>query len=77
MGGLKKLIGGYMLIAGIVGLLTVGLSLNSVLAVVFFPVALLNTFVGGLGLKSVPLLGGLMVSYVGSVIAILLGLFLL
>jgi len=75
--GLKKLVGAYLILSGVIGLLTGGLSLNSALAVVFFPVALLNTFVGGLGLKSIPLLGGLLVSYAGSAIAILLGLFLL
>ena len=75
---LKKLIGGYLILAGVIGLLTDGLNSNPVLlAVIFFPVALLNTLVGGLGFGGIPLLGGLMVSYAGSVLAILLGLFLI
>ncbi len=68
---LKKLVGIYLFLAGVIGLFTGGLT-SPVLAVVFFPVALLNMFVGSLGFGA-----GLVVSYAGSVIAVLLGFLLI
>lgn len=74
---LKKLIGAYLVLSGIAMLLMGGGLLFPALAVVFFPVALLDMFVNSLGFGGIPLVGGLLLSYAGSVIAILIGLLLI
>jgi hypothetical protein len=73
---LKKLVGAYLVLAGVIGLLSVGLN-SPVLAVVFFPVTLFNMFIGGLELGGLPLVGSILTIYAGSLLAILMGIILI
>ena len=77
---LRKLLGVYLLVTGFLSLFPsiLGASINPLLqAVLFFPEYLLSVILNAIGFGSVPVLGGLLLSYGCGIIGILLGLLLL